>query len=120
MSAEYPNEWAVLTDKGYQGLEQHVRCIHPKKVTNLSPTVVQQNADVSSDRSIVENWFGGLCTMWRICADKYRWGEDLYDDIFQTCAALTNYLVGFYPLRSTNGDEYRQTQNRLIAIGRDI
>ncbi|KAG2878496.1 hypothetical protein PC116_g21332 [Phytophthora cactorum] len=120
MNTEYPDEWAVLTDKGYQGLEQHVRCIHPMKGSNPKAAAAQQNADISSDRIIVENWFGRLCGHWRICADKYRWGEDLYDDIFQTCAALTNYHIGYYPLRSTNGDEYRQRQNRLVSIGREM
>ncbi|KAG4061916.1 hypothetical protein PC123_g3269 [Phytophthora cactorum] len=120
MNTEYPDEWSVLTDKGYQGLEQHVRCIHPTKGSNPKAAAAQQNADISSDRIIVENWFGRLCGLWRICADKYRWGEDLYDDIFQTCAALTNYHIGYYPLRSTNGDEYRQRQNRLVSIGREM
>ncbi|KAE9251571.1 hypothetical protein PF002_g4220 [Phytophthora fragariae] len=86
-----------LADKGNQGAEQHVRCIHPTKSTNLPAAVVQQNADISSDRIIVENWFGKLCGLWRICADKYRGAEDFYDDIFQTCAALTNCHIGFYP-----------------------
>ncbi|KAG2875071.1 hypothetical protein PC118_g24117 [Phytophthora cactorum] len=119
LSAEYPDEWAVLADKGCQGLEQHMRCIHPTKGSNLSAAVVQQNADISSDRIIVENWFGRMCGLWRICADKYRWAEDRYDDIFQTCAALTNMHIGYYPLRAANGEEYNQRQNRLIVIGRE-
>jgi hypothetical protein len=117
--AEYPDEWAALADKGYQGIEQHVRCIHPTKGTNLPAAIAQRNADISSDRIIVENWFGRLCGLWRICADKYRWSEDLYGDIFHTCAALTNYHIGFYPLQQINGEEYNQRQNRLIAIGRE-
>ncbi|KAE9097892.1 hypothetical protein PF006_g23478 [Phytophthora fragariae] len=60
-----------------------------------------------------------VCRLWRICADKYRWAEDFYDDIFQTCAALTKYHIGFYRLRATNGEEYNQRQSRLIAIGRE-
>ncbi|KAG2987298.1 hypothetical protein PC121_g22100 [Phytophthora cactorum] len=120
INTEYPNEWAVLTDKGYQGVEQHVRCIHSTKGSNPTAAVAQQNADISSDRISVENWFGRLFGLWSICADKYRWGEDLYDDIFQTCAALTNYHIGYYPLRSTNGDECCQRQNRLVSIGREM
>ncbi|KAG3120075.1 hypothetical protein PI124_g492 [Phytophthora idaei] len=61
MNTEYPDEWAVLTDKGYQGLEQHIRCIHPTKGSNPTAAVAHQNADISSDRIIVENWFGRLC-----------------------------------------------------------
>ncbi|GMF45885.1 unnamed protein product [Phytophthora fragariaefolia] len=66
LSREFPDEWAVL---GYQGIEQHVRCIHPTKGTNLPADIVRQNADISSDSIIVENWFGRLCGLWRICAD---------------------------------------------------
>ncbi|KAE9046750.1 hypothetical protein PR003_g2377 [Phytophthora rubi] len=58
LSAEYPDEWAVFAGKGYQGAKQHVCCINPTKDTNLSAAVAQQNADISSDRIIVENWFG--------------------------------------------------------------
>ncbi|GMF27346.1 unnamed protein product [Phytophthora fragariaefolia] len=120
LSREFPDEWALLADKDYQGIELHVRCIHPTKGTNLPADIVRQNADISSDRIIVENWFGRLCGLWRICADKYRWGEGMYDDIFQTCTALTNFHVGFYPLRTTNGEECRQRQNRLVSsIGRE-
>eukprot|EP00644_Phytophthora_capsici_P011046 jgi/Phyca11/16113/fgenesh1_pg.PHYCAscaffold_18_\ len=57
-----------------------------------------------------------LCSM----ADKYRWSEDLYDDIFQTCISLTNFHVESNPLRDANGEEYAQRENRLLAIGNDI
>ncbi|KAG3097680.1 hypothetical protein PI124_g15448 [Phytophthora idaei] len=93
MNTKYLNEWAVLTDKGYQGLEQHVRCIHPTKGSNPTTAVAQPNADISSDRISVENWFGRLCGLWRICTDKYKWGEDLYDDIFQTCVAIISATI---------------------------
>ncbi|GMF65977.1 unnamed protein product [Phytophthora lilii] len=116
----YPDEWAVLADKGYQGLADHVRCIHPKKGNNLTPDEATMNDNISSDRVIVENYFGRLCNLWRICAEKFRWSEKLYDDVFHVCASLTNYHITLHPLREESGDIYRQQCNRLIAIGNEI
>jgi hypothetical protein len=117
MSELYPDEWAVLADKGYQGLAEHMRCIHPQKGSHLSADAERRNKNISTDRIIVENYFGRLCGLWRICADKYRWSEDLYDDIFHVCASLTNFHIAFHPLRDVSGEEYAQRQNRLLAIG---
>ncbi|ETP04378.1 hypothetical protein F441_18848 [Phytophthora nicotianae CJ01A1] len=115
---EFSREWAILTDKGYQGLEAHLRCIHPTKGSNLPPEVQHQNENISSDRVLVDNFFGRLCSLWRIVTDKYRSIEDLYDDIFQVCESLTNFQSN--PLRDANGEAYAQRENRLRAIGNTI
>lgn len=117
---EYPDEWAVLADKGYQGLADHVRCVHPKKGKTLTTNERKTNDNISSDRVIVENYFGRLCGLWRICADKFRWSEELYDDIFHVCASLTNFHITMHPLREDSGSLYRQHHNRLIAIGDEL
>ncbi|KAE8913791.1 hypothetical protein PF003_g2933 [Phytophthora fragariae] len=96
LSAEYPDEWAVFAGKG-----RTTECGHLERSNHRRELVWK------------------VCRLWRICADKYRWAEDFYDDIFQTCAALTKYHIGFYRLRATNGEEYNQRQSRLIAIGRE-
>ncbi|KAH7474463.1 uncharacterized protein KRP23_8594 [Phytophthora ramorum] len=103
----------------YQGLGDQKRCIHPKKGRNLSRADQQFNDEVSSDRVIVENFFGRLCTLWRVCADKYRWSEDLYDDIFQICVGLTNFHIECNPLREHNAEEYAQREHRMLAIGKE-
>ncbi|KAF1784409.1 Harbinger transposase-derived nuclease domain [Phytophthora cactorum] len=59
LATDYPEEWAVLADKGYQGLGDHVRGIHPKKGNQLTPEDRRQNELISSDRVIVENFLGG-------------------------------------------------------------
>ncbi|KUF76251.1 hypothetical protein AM587_10011470 [Phytophthora nicotianae] len=74
----HPDEWAVLTDKGYQGLEVDFRAIHPKKRRGRQPLTiaeVNQNDRISHDRVIVENYFGRMKTLWALMADKYRWDE---------------------------------------------
>ncbi|KAG3246769.1 hypothetical protein PI124_g8514 [Phytophthora idaei] len=61
-----------------------------------------------------------MCGLWRICAEKFRWSEPLYDDIFQICVSLTNYHVTMHPLRDDNGLSFRQYQGRLLAIGAEM
>ncbi|RHZ04764.1 hypothetical protein DYB31_010854, partial [Aphanomyces astaci] len=63
---KFPNQWAVLADKGYQGIQASVRA----------------NAKLSSDRVIVENFFGRLKTLWGLVSDKYTWKRDEYNMYF--------------------------------------
>ncbi|KAE9011694.1 hypothetical protein PF010_g9788 [Phytophthora fragariae] len=75
----YPNDWAVLCDKGYQGLETVLRAIHPtKKPRGRSLTLAQvnENHDISRDRIVVGNFLGRMYTLWALCSDKFRWNED--------------------------------------------
>ena len=120
MNAQLTQEWATLARKGYQGLAQQLRAIHLKRAPpgrRLLADEERENDKISIDGVIVENCFGRLSTLWRICADKYRWGHDLYDDIFQACVSLTNLHIAANPLRDTDGEEFNRVQNRLIAIG---
>ncbi|ETO63278.1 hypothetical protein F444_18992 [Phytophthora nicotianae P1976] len=92
----------------------------PDEGSNLPPEVQHQNENISSDRVLVDNFFGRLCSLWRIVTDKYRSIEDLYDDIFQVCESLTNIHIESNPLRDANGEAYAQRENRLRAIGNTI
>eukprot|EP00644_Phytophthora_capsici_P016038 jgi/Phyca11/115373/e_gw1.28.60.1 len=60
----FPNEWAILADKGYQGIAAHLRCIHPKKGRSLSRADQATNDLIAHDRVIVENFFGRLNQLW--------------------------------------------------------
>ncbi|OWZ00662.1 hypothetical protein PHMEG_00028101 [Phytophthora megakarya] len=90
------DEWAVLTDKGYQGLSEVIqailseviRAIHPEKKKpgqHLSRDSAELNRRISSECIIVENCFGRLVSLWSICANKFRWKEDLYNTISKAC-----------------------------------
>ncbi|OWZ18170.1 hypothetical protein PHMEG_0007785 [Phytophthora megakarya] len=93
---KYPHEWAILADKGYQGAAEALRVI-------------------------VENFFGRRTILWRICSDKVRWAELMYDSIFRLSVALTNYHIGLNPLRDDARHYYMyQYQHRLLEIGADI
>lgn len=122
-SEEYPTQWAILVDKGYQGGEEFLRVIHPvKKPKGKMLTVHEQeyNRAQSSDRIIVENFFGRLCNLWGLVGNKYRWKEGNYDLFFGFCVALTNFHARIHPLRNSDGEDYSRYKLRLYTIGQDI
>ncbi len=60
---KYPNHWAVLVDEGYQGADEFLRYItsHEKSIRCLfSRECIEFNKNHSSDKIIVENYFGKM------------------------------------------------------------
>ncbi|KAJ8577028.1 hypothetical protein ON010_g2179 [Phytophthora cinnamomi] len=116
----YPDSWMILADKGYQGLASEMRVLIPKRSRPAVPLTVEEEAvnhDISSDRVVVENYFGRLCTLWSLCSDKYRWQEVKYEVFFRACVALTNVHVRDHPLRAEDGEHYRDYLRSLNSIG---
>lgn len=74
------------------------------------------NRRVSSDRIIVENFFGWCCTLWATVSTKCRWGEALYDPLFRICVGLTNLHIINHPLRSQDQGAFNWYKNRLYNI----
>lgn len=118
----FPRMWAALADKGYQGGRQDVRVIHPKKKPagrHLSTMEIEENRLISSDRIIVENYFGRLCSLWGVTSGVYKWAEKHYDSFFMFCIAATNFHIRIQGLRDEDGEFYRRYENRIISITRD-
>ncbi|KAH9103357.1 hypothetical protein LEN26_015310 [Aphanomyces euteiches] len=116
----FANQWIVLADKGYQGLSNHLRAVTPVKRSPGSILTVEQeqfNADIATDRVIVENFFGRVNTLWSVADDLFLWKRENYDMFIQSCVALTNVHIRFLPLRAQDGQKYNQYLNRLTAIG---
>ena len=110
--------WGILADKGYQGASEDFRVIHPIKNPPrgvLSTEDQEFNRKVSSDRIIVENYFGRMTSLFTVLSHKYRWNEKLYDKIFKACMALTNFHIKLNPLRNTDGFHYTGVRNRLCS-----
>ncbi|OWZ22015.1 hypothetical protein PHMEG_0003331 [Phytophthora megakarya] len=61
--AKYPDVWALLADKSYQGLSMHFRAIE---------------------------FFGRLTSLWAVCSDTYHWAEGSYDILFKSCVVLAS------------------------------
>ncbi|KAJ0390448.1 hypothetical protein P43SY_011509 [Pythium insidiosum] len=123
LAEEYPQQWAVLGDKGYQGFAEQVRGISPHKRPPggiLSMEQQQFNDEVSHDRVVVENYFGRLKTLWNVIGSCWKWDRSNYDLFFECCVALTNVHVRFNPLRDTDGKDYRRYLRRLQMISASI
>lgn len=116
---KYPDYWAILMDKGYQGCGDILRCYTPTKKTvgkMLSYEDQVQNKKIASDRIIVENFFGRMSTLWGVVSIKYRWDENFYDKFFRMALSLTNYHVRNQPLRAVDGDIFRRLRTRIYSI----
>lgn len=110
-SGLFPAMWAMLVDKGYQGIQEDLRSIQPKKIPrngSLSSDDITRNNRVSSDRVIVENYFGRMCMLWEIMSKKYVWDEGKFDQLSRLCCALTNFQVSLHPLRAEDGGYYKR------------
>ena len=99
----YLQDWGILADKGYQDLLEMLCAILPiKKSPGRALSMADEafNRSVSSDRIIVEYYFGRLTKLWTLLDKKWRWAESLYDDFFKTGVALTNFDIKNNPLRA--------------------
>ena len=73
-AGDYPTQRALLADKGYQGGAEIVRLIRPKKQlpnAGLSVDNERFNRNISSDRTIVEN-YGRACGFWNVMSSKRK------------------------------------------------
>ncbi|KAF0707827.1 hypothetical protein AaE_013452 [Aphanomyces astaci] len=109
LSTQHPSSWACLVDMGYIGIAHSLRGIHPKRRPvngALDATDIQHNQLVSSDRVIVENFFGRVCLLWKISYATYTWSEGNYNLMQRTTFALTNFHLSMFPLRADDEDFY--------------
>lgn len=115
----YPNNWAIICDKGYTGLSRNIRAIIPvRKPANGWLTVAQKlkNQNISADRIIVENFFGRLCSF-QLYGTKWKWSEDNYDVFVQFGVATTNVHVSFHALRASDRAHFIRLTNRMLITG---
>ncbi|ETV97367.1 hypothetical protein H310_09702 [Aphanomyces invadans] len=121
-SDEYPDSWSVLVDMGYQGLRSEVRAIHPTRRPQgglLSARELERNGRVSSDQVLVENYFGRICSLWKIMRETYKWNENRFDVVSRLCCALTNAHVSWMPLRGTDGIYYHGVLSRYSSMSNE-
>jgi hypothetical protein len=121
---EFPDSWAVLCEHGDEVGRHHLRMIHSVQSDSSQGVLAIEeelhSKRVAEDRIVVKKYLGRMCHIWGICSNKYRWSEDMYDSILQMCIAVTNFHVGFNPLRSEDSFFYAQYTTRLSLLGADI
>ncbi|KAE8876558.1 hypothetical protein PF005_g7017 [Phytophthora fragariae] len=117
---QFPDMWAVLVDKGYQGAGRVLRTIQPKKKPRggtLDRDDLAWNRAVSSDRVLVENSFGRMCMIWKATNATFKWNENRFDSVGRLCTALTNFHVGLMPLRARDSDHYDMVLAKYQSMG---
>ena len=85
--------------------------IIPKKKTRNNPLGtddIHRNNRISSDRVIVENFFGRVCMMFGIMAGTYRWNREKFGMIVDFCFSLANFHIRLHPLREQDFDYYQK------------
>ncbi|EGZ24543.1 hypothetical protein PHYSODRAFT_325652 [Phytophthora sojae] len=117
---QFPEMWAVLVDKGYQGSGRVLRTIQPKKKPRggtLDRVDLARNKAVSSDRVLVENFFGRMCMLWKATYATFKWNENRFDCVARLCTALTNFHVGLMPLRARDSEHYDMVLAKYQSMG---
>ncbi|KAG2795979.1 hypothetical protein PC119_g24299 [Phytophthora cactorum] len=120
---QFPQMWAALVDKGYQGADQVLRTIQPKKQPRggtLDRDDIARNRAVSVDRVLVENFFGRMCMLWKAAYATFKWNENRFDSVARLCAALTNFHVGLMPLRARDSDHYDMVLSKYQSMGERV
>lgn len=74
------------------------------------------NTEISSDRRIVENYFGRFCNKWNIPSSKQKWSAEFSDLVFSLCISMNNVHVELRPLREEDGQFYSQMKNSMESV----
>ena len=96
----------ILTDLRYQGSQNdYPEIIFPHKKPRGGILTNEQknfNGRLSSDRIIVENYFGRMKLLFGCIHVKFRSNLNLLDDLIPLLIAFTNYNIKKHPLRNDN------------------
>ena len=94
----------ILADLGYQGVQHEYSEIELpfKRQPGKELTREQEiyNNELSSDRLIVENYFGRLKAYYKILTRPYRGSIDSFKSVIRIAFALTNMRIKSAPLRA--------------------
>lgn len=118
-SSKYSSTWSILMDKGYTRITDSARAIIvSKKPVNRWQTTQQRvrNEKISSDRVVVENYSGRICTL-GLFGLKWRWDEKKYSVFVSLDVALTNANVMWNLVRKLDGKHFKSILVRIISIG---
>lgn len=117
---KYPESWAILMDKGYEGSQNFIRSIHPKKKPRLGRLSVQEcsdNSKIAQDRIIVERYFGRETALWAVMERQFKWSLEKYNNIMSLCTALTNFHIVHNPLNVGDELSHQRYRDRLYQKG---
>ena len=85
----------IWADKGYVSNEFSDRflCSTKGSPMKLSEFKNEKNAQISSKRVLIENYFGRLKNKFEIMNGRYRSYRDKYNTFFKNCCSLVNFDI---------------------------
>ena len=95
------NQYYIIADSGYKGLDKEFNVLIPKVKSKLHPLTQEQkdhNHAISQKQIIVERFFGRMTMLFRTMANRYRLQVSDYDVWSKLAFALTNYHIVKNPL----------------------
>jgi hypothetical protein len=120
---------AILADKGYIGFiptdraRLHLLTPHKKPYQgSLTAVDTRENATVSSQRVVVENFFGRLSTKFHIMVRRWGFDDEYYPIIFEICCALVNFDIQHGSggrLTDGDGKTYAKTLTHVGEKGKE-
>jgi DDE superfamily endonuclease len=119
---EHPGHWALLADKAYQGLAGNLRVLSPKKDPSGSvctPEEQSNNKEISSDRIIVEMFFGRLTKLWGLYEKRFKWSLSCYYSFLKFAVAMTNIHILRFPLKDDDHQHYVQVETMIRDLGEE-
>ncbi|RHY90156.1 hypothetical protein DYB26_005113, partial [Aphanomyces astaci] len=112
---EYMATWACLVEMRY------IAAWNPSEAQTgaLDAADVERNLRVSSDRVVVENFFGRVCSFWKVSYATFTWGEKIYGVIQRTTFALTNFHLSLITARAEDEDYYAMVMARYQGMANE-
>ena len=114
LSEKYYYQWGVLMDKGYQGAAGALRAVTLKDIPVrglISREDEEYNKKLSSNRMLVEDFFGRLSFLWSVCSAKYVLSEGICDTLLGLNLGFTTYHVSLHKLHDEDREQLTDTDN---------
>lgn len=111
--------WPILADKGYQGASDLLCVMHPIRAPIREVSAASRlyfNREISLDRIIVENYFGGMTSLCTVLGQKICWNELIYEEVFPYFLAMKNCQVRIHPLQETENAQFIGVRNRIWSV----
>ena len=75
---------------------------------------------MSSDRIVVENFFGRASSLFGMMTKKFVWNRDRFDTVVDVCFSLTNYHLRLHPMREEDVMYYQRVLSDMAIRTEEV
>ena len=75
---------------------------------------------MSSDRIVVENFFGRASSLFGMMTKKFVWNRDRFDTVVDVCFSLTNYHLRLHPMREEDVMYYQRVLSGMAIRTEEV